>query len=104
MTFLRTDGNLRSRKSESAVRRITVCIYWDDYIYIEIIDHSNIEPHCQTENLAKWSLQLSRERRSSSDPVPPHDLLPHPSGEMYLRSKYPRLDVIMGRTDDKDED
>ena len=73
--------------------------YWDDYIYIEIIDPVTLEPLPDGElgevvitTLVKEGAPLIRYRT--------HDLSRILPGECACGSKYPRLDVIMGRTDD----
>lgn len=73
--------------------------YWDDYIYIEIIDPVTLEPLPDGElgevvitTLVKEGAPLIRYRT--------HDLSRILPGECTCGSKYPRLDVIMGRTDD----
>ena len=73
--------------------------YWDDYIYIEIIDPVTLEPLSDGElgevvitTLVKEGAPLIRYRT--------HDLSRILPGECACGSKYPRLDVIMGRTDD----
>lgn len=73
--------------------------YWDDYIYIEIIDPITLKPVPDGEmgeivitTLVKEGAPLIRYRT--------HDLSRIIPGECPCGSKYPRLDVIMGRTDD----
>ena len=73
--------------------------YWDDYIYIEIIDPVTLKPLPDGElgevvitTLVKEGAPLIRYRT--------HDLSRILPGECACGSKYPRLDVIMGRTDD----
>ena len=73
--------------------------YWDDYIYIEIIDPVTHKPVPDGEmgeivitTLVKEGAPLIRYRT--------HDLSRIIPGECPCGSKYPRLDVIMGRTDD----
>ena len=73
--------------------------YWGDYIYIEIIDPVTLEPLPDGElgevvitTLVKEGAPLIRYRT--------HDLSRILPGECACGSKYPRLDVIMGRTDD----
>lgn len=73
--------------------------YWDDYIYIEIIDPVTLRPVPDGEmgeivitTLVKEGAPLIRYRT--------HDLSRIISGECECGSKYPRLDTIMGRTDD----
>ena len=73
--------------------------YWDDYIYIEIIDPVTLKPVPDGEpgeivitTLVKEGAPLIRYRT--------HDLSRIIPGECPCGSKHPRLDVIMGRTDD----
>lgn len=73
--------------------------YWDDYLYIEIIDPVTLNPVPDGEmgeivitTLVKEGAPLIRYRT--------HDLSRIIPGECPCGSKYPRLDVIMGRTDD----
>ncbi len=73
--------------------------YWDDYIYIEIIDPETLEPvpdgtigEIVITTLVKEGAPLIRYRT--------HDLSRIVPGECPCGSKFPRLDVIMGRTDD----
>ena len=73
--------------------------YWDDYLYIEIIDPVTLKPVPDGEmgeivitTLVKEGAPLIRYRT--------HDLSRIIPGECSCGSKYPRLDVIMGRTDD----
>lgn len=73
--------------------------YWDDYIYIEIIDPVTLKPVPDGEmgeivitTLVKEGAPLIRYRT--------HDLSRILPGKCPCGSAYPRLDVIMGRTDD----
>ena len=73
--------------------------YWDDFIYIEIIDPKTGEVLPDGElgeivitTLVKEGAPLIRYRTHDLSRIIPE---PCPCG-----SKYPRLDVIMGRTDD----
>ena len=73
--------------------------YWDDYIYIEIIDPVTLKPVPDGEMgeivitaLVKEGAPLIRYRT--------HDLSRIIPGVCECGSPYPRLDVIMGRTDD----
>ena len=73
--------------------------YWDDYIYIEIIDPETLKPVPDGEwgeicitTLVKEGAPLIRFRT--------HDLSRIIPGECPCGSKFPRLDVIQGRTDD----
>lgn len=73
--------------------------YWDDYLYIEIIDPVTLKPVPDGEmgeivitTLVKEGAPLIRYRT--------HDLSRIIPGECPCGSKYPRLDMIMGRTDD----
>ena len=73
--------------------------YWDDYLYIEIIDPVTLKPVPDGEmgeivitTLVKEGAPLIRYRT--------HDLSRIIPGECPCGSKYPRLDAIMGRTDD----
>ena len=72
---------------------------WDDYLYIEIIDPKTLKPVPDGEygeivitTLVKEGAPLIRYRT--------HDLSRIIPGECPCGSKYPRLDTIMGRTDD----
>lgn len=73
--------------------------YWDDYVYIEIIDPETGAPVPDGEmgeivitTLVKEGAPLIRYRT--------HDLSRIIPGECPCGSHFPRLDVIMGRTDD----
>ena len=73
--------------------------YWDDYVYIEILDPVTLEPVSDGEmgeivitTLVKEGAPLIRYRT--------HDLSRIIPGECPCGSKYPRIDVILGRTDD----
>lgn len=73
--------------------------YWDDYIYIEIIDPATLKPVPDGElgeivitTLVKEGAPLIRYRT--------HDLSRIIPGSCPCGSKFPRLDIIMGRTDD----
>ena len=73
--------------------------YWDDYLYIEIVDPVTLKPVPDGEmgeivitTLVKEGAPLIRYRT--------HDLSRIIPGECPCGSNYPRLDVIMGRTDD----
>lgn len=73
--------------------------YWDDYIYIEIIDPVTLKPVPDGElgeivitTLVKEGAPLIRYRT--------HDLSRIIPGECLCGSAFPRLDMIMGRTDD----
>lgn len=73
--------------------------YWDDYIYIEIVDPVTLKPVPDGElgeivitTLVKEGAPLIRYRT--------HDLSRILPGTCPCGSTYPRLDVIMGRTDD----
>ena len=73
--------------------------YWDDYIYIEILDPVTLEPVPDGEmgeivitTLVKEGAPLIRYRT--------HDLSRIIPGECPCGCKHPRLGVIMGRTDD----
>ena len=77
----------------------TAMHYWDDYIYLEIIDPVTGENVPDGElgeivitTLVKEGAPLIRYRT--------HDLSRIVPGECPCGSKYPRIDVIMGRTDD----
>lgn len=73
--------------------------YWDDYIYIEILDPETLKPVPDGEwgeicitTLVKEGAPLIRFRT--------HDLSRIIPGKCPCGSKFPRLDVIQGRTDD----
>ncbi|MBR2823206.1 MAG: phenylacetate--CoA ligase [Clostridia bacterium] len=73
--------------------------YWDDYLYIEIIDPETLRPVPDGEmgeivitTLVKEGAPLIRYRT--------HDLSRIIPGECPCGCKHPRLDTIMGRTDD----
>ncbi|KHM52167.1 MAG: phenylacetate--CoA ligase [Anaerovibrio sp.] len=73
--------------------------YWDDFIYLEIIDPQTLKPVPDGEwgeivitTLVKEGAPLIRYRT--------HDLSRIIPGECPCGSKFPRLDVIGGRTDD----
>ena len=73
--------------------------YWDDYLYIEIIDPQTLRPVPDGEmgeivitTLVKEGAPLIRYRT--------HDLSRIIPGQCPCGSRHPRLDTIMGRTDD----
>lgn len=73
--------------------------YWDDYIYIEIIDPVTLKPLPDGElgevvitTLVKEGAPLIRYRT--------HDLSRIIPGKCACGSRFPRLDTIMGRSDD----
>ena len=73
--------------------------YWDDYLYIEIIDPVTLKPVPDGElgeivitTLVKEGAPLIRYRT--------HDLSRIIPGTCPCNSPFPRLDIIMGRTDD----
>lgn len=73
--------------------------YWDDYVYIEIVDPKTGEvvPDGEVGEIVITTLQkegapLIRYRT--------HDLSRKMTGTCPCGSKYPRIDVIIGRTDD----
>lgn len=73
--------------------------YWDDYIYIEIVDPVTLRPVPDGElgeivitTLVKEGAPLIRYRT--------HDLSRIIPGVCPCHSRFPRLDIIMGRTDD----
>ena len=73
--------------------------YWDDFLYIEIIDPETLQPVPDGEmgeivitTLVKEGAPLIRYRT--------HDLSRIIPGECPCGSRFPRLDTIMGRTDD----
>ena len=73
--------------------------YWDDFIYVEIIDPVTLKPVPDGEpgeivitTLVKEGAPLIRYRT--------HDLSRIVPGECPCGSRYPRLDIIAGRTDD----
>lgn len=73
--------------------------YWDDYIYIEIVDPMTLKPVPDGEpgeivitTLVKEGAPLIRYRT--------HDLSRIIPGTCPCGSRFPRLDIIMGRTDD----
>ncbi len=73
--------------------------YWDDFIYLEIIDPQTLKPVPDGEwgeivitTLVKEGAPLIRYRT--------HDMSRIIPGECPCGSKFPRIDVIAGRTDD----
>ncbi|MDO5402311.1 MAG: phenylacetate--CoA ligase [Eubacteriales bacterium] len=73
--------------------------YWDDFVYIEIVDPKTGEPVADGETgeivittLQKEGAPLIRYRT--------HDLSRKLTGECKCGCKYPRIDTIIGRTDD----
>lgn len=73
--------------------------YWDDYLYLEIVDPKTLQPVPDGEmgeivitTLVKEGAPLIRYRT--------HDLSRIIPGDCPCGCKHPRLDVIMGRTDD----
>ena len=73
--------------------------YWDDYVYIEIVDPKTLQPVPDGEEgeivittLVKEGAPLLRFRT--------HDISKIIPGECACGSKYPRLDIIKGRSDD----
>ena len=73
--------------------------YWDDYVYIEIVDPKTLQPVPDGEEgeivittLVKEGAPLLRFRT--------HDISRIIPGECTCGNKYPRLDIIKGRSDD----
>ena len=73
--------------------------YWDDYFYFEIIDQNTGKPvpfgeigELVITTLKKEGAPLIRYRT--------HDLTRFMPGECACGRKYPRIDIILGRTDD----
>ena len=73
--------------------------YWDDYVYIEIVDPKTLQPVPDGEEgeivittLVKEGAPLLRFRT--------HDISKIIPGECACGNKYPRLDIIKGRSDD----
>lgn len=73
--------------------------YWDDYLYLEIVDPVTLKPVPDGElgeivitTLVKEGAPLIRYRT--------HDISRIIPGECPCGSKFPRIDVIQGRTDD----
>ena len=73
--------------------------YWDDYVYIEIVDPKTLQPVPDGEEgeivittLVKEGAPLLRFRT--------HDISRIIPGECACGNKYPRLDIIKGRSDD----
>ena len=73
--------------------------YWDDYLYIEIIDPVTLKPvpdgqlgELVITTLVKEGAPLIRYRT--------HDISRIIPGECECGSRFPRLDTIMGRSDD----
>ncbi len=73
--------------------------YWDDYLYFEIIDHHTGKPVPEGQigelvitTLKKEGAPLIRYRT--------HDLTRFLPGECECGMKYPRIDTVIGRTDD----
>ena len=73
--------------------------YWDDYVYIEIVDPKTLQPVPDGEEgeivittLVKEGAPLLRFRT--------HDISRIIPGECACGNKHPRLDIIKGRSDD----
>ena len=72
---------------------------WDDFLYFEVIDHHTGEqvPPCQMGELVITTL---RKEGAPLVRYRTHDLTRLVPGECACGSPYPRIDTIMGRTDD----
>ena len=86
-------------ESESAVRKITVCITGAITSILRLSILVTLEASARRRTWRSGHYN-SRERRSASDRYRTHDLSRILPGKCACGSKYPRLDVIMGRTDD----
>lgn len=73
--------------------------YWDDYLYFEIVDPKTGEqvPFGQTGELVVTTL---RKQGAPLIRYRTHDLTRFIAGDCPCGMKYPRIDIIIGRTDD----
>lgn len=73
--------------------------YWDDYVYIEIVDPKTGEPVPDGE-LGEIVITTLRKQGAPLIRYRTHDLSRKLPGECPCGSKYPRIDTVVGRTDD----
>lgn len=73
--------------------------YWDDYLYFEIIDPATLQPVKKGE-LGELVITTLRKQGAPLIRYRTHDLTRFIDGECPCGRKYPRIDTIVGRTDD----
>lgn len=73
--------------------------YWDDYLYFEIIDPKTLKPVKDGE-IGELVITTLRKEGAPLIRYRTHDLTRFVSGECACGSKYPRIDTLIGRTDD----
>lgn len=73
--------------------------YWDDYLYFEIIDPKTGQPVPDGE-VGELAITTLRKQGAPLIRYRTHDLTRFIPGECKCGSKFPRIDTIIGRTDD----
>lgn len=73
--------------------------YWDDYFYFEIIDHNTGQP-VPMGQIGELVITTLRKEGAPLIRYRTHDLTRFITGECSCGLKYPRIDTIIGRTDD----
>ncbi len=73
--------------------------YWDDYVYFEIIDQRTGE-HVADGEVGELVITTLRKEGAPLIRYRTHDLTRFLPGECACGSPYPRIDTVLGRTDD----
>lgn len=73
--------------------------YWDDYVYFEIVDQHTGEQAPEGE-IGELVITTLRKQGAPLVRYRTHDLTRFMPGECACGSRYPRIDTILGRTDD----
>ncbi len=73
--------------------------YWDDYLYFEVIDQHTGKPVSDGE-IGELVITTLRKEGAPLIRYRTHDLTRFMPGECACRSPYPRIDTLIGRTDD----
>lgn len=73
--------------------------YWDDYLYFEIINPQTLEP-AEFGEIGELVITTLRKQGAPLIRYRTHDLTRFVGGECPCGCDYPRIDVILGRTDD----
>lgn len=73
--------------------------YWDDYVYFEIIDPRTGE-HVPDGEIGELVITTLRKQGAPLIRYRTHDLTRFIPGDCACGSRYPRIDTVLGRTDD----